>query len=59
MTLDRRIAFGMTLQASTLDRIDQERGDIPRARYIEEAMIRGMNKERGPRKGYRTPRGSN
>jgi len=33
-----RIGIGISLQKSTLDRIDADRGDVPRSRIIERAL---------------------
>jgi len=42
MHLDRRIAFGMTLPQSVLDRIDETRGLTPRVRFIQRLLFIGM-----------------
>lgn len=45
MHLDRRIAFGMTLPQSILDRIDVTRGATPRVRFLQSLLIKGMGEE--------------
>ena len=39
-TMDITVKLGITLPKSTIQRIDQRRGDIPRSRYIRRAVER-------------------
>ena len=39
-TMDMTVKLGITLPKSTIQRIDQRRGDIPRSRYIRRAVER-------------------
>jgi metal-responsive CopG/Arc/MetJ family transcriptional regulator len=37
-TMDMTVKLGITLPKSTIQKIDQKRGDIPRSRYIRRAI---------------------
>jgi metal-responsive CopG/Arc/MetJ family transcriptional regulator len=39
-TMDTTVKLGITLPKSTIQKIDQRRGDIPRSRYIRRAVER-------------------
>jgi metal-responsive CopG/Arc/MetJ family transcriptional regulator len=39
-TMDMTVKLGITLPKSTILKIDQKRGDIPRSRYIRRAVER-------------------
>jgi metal-responsive CopG/Arc/MetJ family transcriptional regulator len=39
-TVDMTVKIGITLPKSTMLKIDQKRGDIPRSRYIRRAVER-------------------
>jgi metal-responsive CopG/Arc/MetJ family transcriptional regulator len=39
-TTDMTVKIGITLPKSTIQKIDQRRGDIPRSRYIRRAVER-------------------
>ena len=39
-TMDMTVKIGITLPKSTIQKIDQRRGDIPRSRYIRRAVER-------------------
>ena len=39
-TVDMTVKLGITLPKSTIQKIDQRRGDIPRSRYIRRAVER-------------------
>ncbi len=39
-TIDMTVKIGITLPKSTILKIDQKRGDIPRSRYIRRAIER-------------------
>jgi metal-responsive CopG/Arc/MetJ family transcriptional regulator len=39
-TMDMTVKIGITLPKSTIRKIDQRRGDIPRSRYIRRAVER-------------------
>jgi hypothetical protein len=40
VAMDMTVKIGITLPKSTIQRIDQRRGDIPRSRYIRRAVER-------------------
>ena len=42
-TMDMTVKLGITLPKSTIQRIDQRRGDIPRSRYIRRAVERYLS----------------
>jgi metal-responsive CopG/Arc/MetJ family transcriptional regulator len=48
------VKLGITLPKSTIQRIDQRRGDIPRSRYIRRAVERylGSNNSKGIDNSY-------
>jgi metal-responsive CopG/Arc/MetJ family transcriptional regulator len=42
-TTDMTVKLGITLPKSTIQKIDQRRGDIPRSRYIRRAVERYLD----------------
>jgi metal-responsive CopG/Arc/MetJ family transcriptional regulator len=42
-TVDMTVKIGITLPKSTIRKIDQRRGDIPRSRYIRRAVERYLD----------------
>jgi metal-responsive CopG/Arc/MetJ family transcriptional regulator len=42
-TVDLTVKLGITLPKSTIRKIDQKRGDIPRSRFIRRAVERYLN----------------
>jgi metal-responsive CopG/Arc/MetJ family transcriptional regulator len=53
-TMDMTAKLGITLPKSTIQKIDQRRGDIPRSRYIRRAIERylGSNSSKGIDNSY-------
>jgi metal-responsive CopG/Arc/MetJ family transcriptional regulator len=46
-TMDMTVKLGITLPKSTILRIDQKRGDIPRSRFIRRAVESYLDKGMG------------
>ena len=46
-TMDMTVKLGITLPKSTILRIDQKRGDIPRSRFISRAVESYLDKGMG------------
>jgi metal-responsive CopG/Arc/MetJ family transcriptional regulator len=46
-TMDVTAKLGITLPKSTIQKIDQKRGDIPRSRYIRRAIENYLNSSKG------------
>jgi hypothetical protein len=45
-TMDMTVKIGITLPKSTIQKIDQRRGDIPRSRYIRRAVERYLGRSK-------------
>ena len=45
-TMDTTVKLGITLPKSTIQKIDQRRGDIPRSRYIRRAVERYLGRSK-------------
>jgi metal-responsive CopG/Arc/MetJ family transcriptional regulator len=45
-TVDMTVKIGITLPKSTIRKIDQRRGDIPRSRYIRRAVERYLGRSK-------------
>jgi metal-responsive CopG/Arc/MetJ family transcriptional regulator len=46
-TLDTTVKLGITLPKSTIQKIDQKRGDIPRNRFIRRAVETYLGRSKG------------
>jgi metal-responsive CopG/Arc/MetJ family transcriptional regulator len=46
-TLDTTVKLGITLPKSTIQKIDQKRGDIPRSRFIRRAVESYLGRSKG------------
>jgi len=46
-TLDTTVKLGITLPKSTIQKIDQKRGDIPRSRFIGRAVESYLGRSKG------------
>jgi hypothetical protein len=44
-TVDMTVKIGITLPKSTIQKIDQRRGDVPRSRYIRRAVERYLGSD--------------
>lgn len=42
--MKRRVGFGCSISAELLERLDKERGLVPRSRFIEKILIERLSK---------------
>ena len=54
----RFIAFGISLPRDIVEKIDLERGDIPRSRYVLRILEKSYSIDRKMEPGYRTGKGT-